>query len=87
MKPRRIWALVLSSSGDASTVVSANSTVAAANDFTLEIKATPRETITLPAQSNTGINAGTNGGMAVMADQGTVLGERPERRPEALGSL
>ncbi len=56
--------------GDSSTVVSAASTVAAANDFTLEIKATPREAITLPAQSNTGINAGTNGGMAVMADQG-----------------
>ncbi len=52
--------------GDASTVVSANGTVAAANDFTLEIKATPRESIDLPTQVNSGIYAGTNGGMAIM---------------------
>ncbi len=58
--------------GNGSTVVSAGATVAAANDFTIEIKATPRESIVLPTQSNAGINSGVNGVMAVMADQGDI---------------
>jgi hypothetical protein len=56
--------------GNSSTVVSGNATMPSLDDFTLEIKATPRQAITLVAESNTGINAGGNGGMAVMPDQG-----------------
>ncbi len=56
--------------GDASTVVSGNTTMPSLDDFTLEIKATPRQAIMLVAESNSGIAAGNNGGMAVMPDQG-----------------
>ncbi len=57
--------------GDASTVVSANSTVAAANDFTLEFKKShSARDHRSSTQINSGIYSGTNGGMAVMADQG-----------------
>ncbi len=58
--------------GNSSTVVSGNATMPSLDDFTLEIKATPRQAITLVAESNTGIAPGTNGGMAVMPDQGDV---------------
>ncbi len=44
--------------GDASTVVSGNATMPSLDDFTLEIKATPRQAITLVAESNSGIAAG-----------------------------
>ncbi len=56
--------------GDASTVVSGMATMPSLNDFTLEIKATPRQAITLVAESNSGILPGNNGGMAIMPDQG-----------------
>ncbi|MFN9411709.1 MAG: BspA family leucine-rich repeat surface protein, partial [Pirellula sp.] len=56
--------------GDASKVVSGNATMPSLDDFTLEIKATPQQAIMLVAESNGGVTAGVNGGMAIMADHG-----------------